>query len=331
MSDIKAFPHLVGKDDVLSRISAFTKSGHTPHAVLFCGEVGVGKHTTAVYFSAVLLCENKNDGQPCGHCGCCTKIMNGSHPDVDVLRPEGGANSFHIDKIRKLRKDAYIKPNESDFKIFILCDADKMTVSAQNALLKILEEPPGFTHFILTTDCPGSLLDTIISRVVTLDIPTADVGDCISFLGDTHGDIDSKKITEICSVCRGNIGKSLDLLTDDNSYQRYLDTLGMLQCIASGNFYGFAGEISKFERDRASFKSAVKLLLDITVLIFEEKIAQNSNNYLSVDLSQIYHLTNRQFSAIIDMLDSIISDIDRNVSVAVLSACLSFEIMRILT
>ena len=124
----------------------------------------------ALFAAALVLCEAKSGVKPCGVCSSCVKAKSDSHPDITVLASSGGRASFHISDIRQMRSDAYVVANEGTDKVYILSDAQDMTAQAQNAILKLLEEPPAGVRFFLLARRREQLLPTVISRcqVVTL-------------------------------------------------------------------------------------------------------------------------------------------------------------------
>ncbi|RST71162.1 DNA polymerase III subunit delta' [Siminovitchia acidinfaciens] len=133
------------------------------HAYLFEGEHGTGKKEASLLMAASLFCEeNGQDVTPCDHCGNCKRIKSGNHPDVHIVEPDG--LSIKIDQIRALRTEFSKSGMESKRKLYIIIDAEKMTVQAANSLLKFLEEPHAETTAVLVTDQPQQLLPTIISR-----------------------------------------------------------------------------------------------------------------------------------------------------------------------
>ncbi|MBS5150920.1 MAG: hypothetical protein Q4A63_05410 [Butyricicoccus pullicaecorum] len=132
-----------------------------PQAVLLSGPQGSGTLEFAQAIAAALLCTS-SDTRPCGACPSCLKLAHGTHPDLICLN-EGDAE-IKVEHARNIRAEATILPNDGSRKVFILHGADHMNTSAQNALLKVLEEPPRYTFFLLTATQPELLLPTIRSR-----------------------------------------------------------------------------------------------------------------------------------------------------------------------
>lgn len=134
-----------------------------PHAVLLeAGDADLARRA-ALTVAAGLLCRS-GGVRPCGQCAACVKVRSGSHPDLLLLEGSGGQRSLHVDAIRSLRRDSLVLPNESEVKVYILLGAQDMSEQAQNAILKVLEEPPESVRFILTCDDRSHLLGTILSR-----------------------------------------------------------------------------------------------------------------------------------------------------------------------
>jgi DNA polymerase-3 subunit delta' len=108
--------------------------------------------------------------RPCGVCRDCVKLGLGVHPDLAVISGGEKAKSFHVETVREIRGDAHIKPSEADCRVFILQNAQNMTAQAQNALLKIIEEPPNGVYFVLTCGNRAVLLTTLLSRLAVLPL-----------------------------------------------------------------------------------------------------------------------------------------------------------------
>lgn len=130
-----------------------------PHAVIFEGD---NRLADAEFFAKSAVCSGED--KPCDNCKNCLKADKGVHPDIIKLQPSGAMKNYPIEEIRRIKEDAFIMPNEAAVKVYIFNDTDNISVVSQNALLKILEEPPKGVIFILTCESKAHLLDTIISR-----------------------------------------------------------------------------------------------------------------------------------------------------------------------
>lgn len=147
-----------------------------PHAVLIESGTAQERKKLARLIAQALVCTAPGE-HPCGKCAACQKAAAQAHPDI--LEAEGGeaARSFHIETVRELREDVFILPNEAPRKVYLLLNAQSMSPQAQNALLKVLEEPPSYAVFLLACDSKTKMLATILSRVtaVTLDAPAQEL------------------------------------------------------------------------------------------------------------------------------------------------------------
>ena len=161
------FEGLLGNERLRENISRSIGRGRVSHFYLISGPVGSGKHTLARLMAAAILC--KSQEKPCCSCSACRKVLSGTHPDfITVDEPE--KKTVSVDLIRRARADIYIRPNEGKRKIYLVPRAQDMRIEAQNALLKVLEEPPSYGLFLLLADNPEKLLPTIRSRCVELKL-----------------------------------------------------------------------------------------------------------------------------------------------------------------
>ena len=153
-----------GQERAINRITAAIRNDRIPHAFLFAGPRGVGKHTTGIALAMALNCETA-PGLGCGQCSICERISGGIHPDVRTLERKGAAQIIPIETVRKEVVAAVgLPPHEAKARIFLIEEAADLQGPAANALLKTLEEPPRRTHFVLGTVAPDKLLPTIRSR-----------------------------------------------------------------------------------------------------------------------------------------------------------------------
>ena len=159
------FETFLGNDRLKQILSASLQRGHISHFYLISGPKGSGKHTLAKLLAAAILC--KKEDKPCLICQPCRKVMEGNHPDfITVEDPEHKTTAVKI--VRQIRDDVFIRPNESDYKIYLF--PQELGTEGQNALLKILEEPPKYGVFILLTDNSEKILPTVRSRCTELKL-----------------------------------------------------------------------------------------------------------------------------------------------------------------
>ena len=156
-----SFDALLGNEQLKSDLALSLRMGHSSHCYLITGPEGSGKHTLARLLAAAILCQGRD--KPCGVCHPCRKVLEGLHPDfITVDDPEH--KSISVKLIRQAREDVFIQPNEADHKIYLFPRAQDMGLEGQNALLKVLEEPPAYAVFLLLADNPEKLLPTVRSR-----------------------------------------------------------------------------------------------------------------------------------------------------------------------
>ena len=158
-----AFESLLGNDRLKQNLAESLAKGHIAHFYLISGPEGSGRHTLAKLLAAAILCQDRH--RPCLRCTPCRKVMEGNHPDfITVEDPEHKNVAVRI--VREIREDVFIRPNESDYKVYPF--PQELGIEGQNALLKILEEPPKHGVFLLLTDNPDKLLPTVRSRCTEL-------------------------------------------------------------------------------------------------------------------------------------------------------------------
>ena len=159
------FDSLLGNEQLKENLRRSLKSGHISHFYLISGAPGSGRHTLAKLLAAAILCA---DGEkPCLKCNPCRKVMENNHPDfITVDDPEHKNVAVKI--VRQIREDMFVRPNEASYKIYLF--PQELGIEGQNALLKILEEPPAYGVFLLLTDNPDKLLPTVRSRCTDLKL-----------------------------------------------------------------------------------------------------------------------------------------------------------------
>ena len=158
------FDKIIGNEHNKTNLKNMLKINTISHSYIFSGQEGVGKLLFAKEFAKAILCINQ-ENILCNKCKSCLEFDNSNHPDLTIIDEE---ESIKIEKIRELNKKVYEKPIVSNRKVYIINNCHEMTVEAQNALLKTLEEPPNFVVFILVTHNEQELLTTIKSRCIKI-------------------------------------------------------------------------------------------------------------------------------------------------------------------
>ena len=204
-----AFEALLGNERLKQNITGSLARGHISHFYLISGPSGSGKRTLAKLLSAAILCQDR--GKPCMKCGICRRVMENNHPDVITVEdPEH--KTVAVKLVREYREDVFIRPNESDYKIYLF--PQELGIEGQNALLKILEEPPKYGVFILLTDNPDKLLPTVRSRCTELKLLPLETGLLkrqlqTEFPGSPGEDIDAAALRS-----GGYLGQARELLRE---------------------------------------------------------------------------------------------------------------------
>ncbi len=204
------FDDIVGNARVKNILRMSLLRGRLPGSLLFYGPKGVGKREMALIFAKALNCHTKEDDS-CEKCSSCLAISKNIFPDV--IRINAERDIIKIDQIRLIKKAAYLRPMTGKKRVFIIEEAEKMNDEASNSLLKVLEEPPMFSHIILTTDNFFSILPTIRSRCQTLKfapVSRSDIQEALIEKGIEEG-----KAKTISLLVRGSLKQALDFDWDE--------------------------------------------------------------------------------------------------------------------
>ena len=212
---MSGFKDVVGHKNIIQYIGNAVTSDTVSHAYILNGERGSGKKLLANLFAMSLQCQNREaDGDACGKCQSCKQAMNGNQPDIIRVVHEK-PTTISVDDIREqVNNDIVIKPYSSKYKIYIIDDADMMSVQAQNALLKTIEEPPEYAVIMLLTQNAEVLLPTIRSRCVMLKLRNIRDQLVKKYLMEQLEIPDYK--ADICvAFAQGNMGKAISLATSE--------------------------------------------------------------------------------------------------------------------
>ncbi len=261
---MKSFYDIIGQSKIIEHLQTAIRAGQVSHAYIFNGEDGSGKKTLARIFAQTLECEEKGT-DPCGKCHSCHMAESDNHPDIIVVKHEK-AGSISVDEIREqLIADISIKPYSGSRKIYIVPDATLMTVQAQNALLKTIEEPPEYAVIILLTDNKDKLLSTILSRSLTLEIRPIRDSLVSEYLVKNKG-INEYKAQLTAAFARGNIGRALKL-TDSEEFDEIKGEVVRVMCDIRGMKMD---EIMDSVKNAVGFKDEIGDYLDLVLMWFRD-------------------------------------------------------------
>ena len=226
---ITGFQDILGNDMVKDHFKKAIEGHKVSHAYILTGEAGMGRKSIANAFAMTLLCE-KGGSEPCMVCHSCKQVLGGNHPDLIYVTHEKPA-SIGVDDIREQINDTImIRPYSSYYKIYIVDEAEKMTVQAQNALLKTIEEPPSYAVILLITTNQEAFLPTILSRCIQLKLKPLKDFTVKSYLTE-HLHVPDKE-AEICAAfARGNLGKAIHLSSSDEFKELYQKVMSVIKSV----------------------------------------------------------------------------------------------------
>lgn len=208
------FEGLLGNERIKENLTGSLAKGHISHFYLISGPQGAGKHTLAGLLAAAILCREPN--RPCTRCPSCRKVLSGTHPDViTVDDPE--KKTVSVELVRQARSDIYIRPNEGDYKIYCFPRADCLGLPGQNALLKVLEEPPEYGVFLLLTDNPDKLLPTVRSRCRELALSGLPEKQLLEALRQEYPKEPEESLRAAAARCGGYLGQAKQLLAQKDA------------------------------------------------------------------------------------------------------------------
>lgn len=268
------FEELLGNNDTKERLGTAIEKEIFPHALLIGGPAGSGKSTYALEIAAAMNCENKKSPAhplPCHRCNNCRRIFDKSFPDVKVLSKPSDKASLGVEAVKDFREDMFLSATEADYKIYIIDDAETMTAEAQNALLKILEEPPSRVIIILLARECDRILTTIKSRVQYVPISRFSDDELkehiLNKVPDTRRLVSAEpeRFAEIIISADGRLGRAIELLDSkrmSDSTEAREDIIQIIRALEGRAPYSnIYKAISLLPTKRAEFSAALELLI----------------------------------------------------------------------
>ncbi|MCB7318496.1 DNA polymerase III subunit delta' [Lacrimispora sp. 210928-DFI.3.58] len=278
------FKEILGHDQIKEHFQNAVQTGKISHAYILSGEAGMGRKSLAHAFALSLLCE-KSTTDPCMQCHACRQVLSGNHPDLIHVTHEKPA-SIGVDDIREQINDTImVRPYSSYYKIYIVDEAEKMTVQAQNALLKTIEEPPSYAVILLLTTNQDVFLPTILSRCVQLKLKPLRDSVVKEYL------VQSLKVEEsqadiYTAFARGNLGKAIHLAQAEDFKLMYEEVLHLLKHVKDADISELLDDIRRLKEDNLDIYECLdfmqmwyrdvlmyKTTKDINLLIFKDEFS----------------------------------------------------------
>ena len=237
------FETLLGNERLKENLRSSINRGRISHFYLISGPVGSGKHTLARLLAAAILC--RSEEKPCGTCPACRKVLGAGHPDfITIDDPE--KKTVPVDLVRQARSDIFVRPNEADHKIYLFPRGQDMAEPSQNALLKILEEPPAYGVFLLLTENPEKLLPTVRSRCTELSLTALPDGLMRQTLQQRFPQADSDTLQAAITRSGGFLGQALKLM--EEGMELPAQTAAFLSAYADRDSYGLLQVLVPMEK-----------------------------------------------------------------------------------
>ena len=262
--EVMDFHQIIGHEDIIRHFKGSIETGRVGHAYILCGEEESGRSSLAFSFAKTLQCE-KGETDPCNECPSCIKADSENHPDIIRVQHEK-PNLISVEEIRdQVVNTMEIKPYNGKYKVYIIDDAQYMNVTAQNALLKTIEEPPAYGVIILITNSLEKLLPTILSRCITLSLKPVREGDVKEYLINHYG-LDEEKAKFCVEYAQGNLGKAIMLATNEE-YEALVNSVIRL----SKDIFGMdMEEIEAAIESCSRYKMSIGEYLDLMMMWYRD-------------------------------------------------------------
>ena len=311
------FQDILGHDLIKEHFQKAIEAQKVSHAYILTGEAGMGRKSLANAFAMTLLCE-KGKSEPCMVCHACKQVLAGSHPDLIYVKHEK-PNSIGVDDIREqINNTIQIKPYSSYYKVYIVDEAEKMTVQAQNALLKTIEEPPSYAIILLLTTNQDAFLPTILSRCVQMKLKPLNDFVVKSYLMENLG-ISEARADVYAAFARGNLGKAIHMASSEEFQIMYKELLHLLKHLKEMDISELLDYIRKLKDENLDIQECLdfmqlwyrdvlmyKVTKDINLLVFKEEYPTIN------DMSKI--CSYEGFERILEAIDKAKVRLDANVN-----------------
>jgi len=253
---------IIGQENIVHQLRDMVDQGRLPHALMLCGPEGSGKLPIALHLARYLLCEHKEGGQPCGTCHACRMTAQWAHPDLHFsfplikaksteqpvsddrltewreqlqrtpyftandwladLRAENQQLQFYVSESDALQRKLSLKASQGGYRVIIVWLPEKMPPATANKLLKLIEEPPERTHFLLVSQEPDQVLGTIVSRTQRINVPKLSDEEIAKALTDQY-QMPEAQAHSMARIAQGSFTQAMKLAEEDSERREYFD------------------------------------------------------------------------------------------------------------
>ena len=258
------FKDIIGHEQIIEHLQNAITMDKVSHAYILNGPDKAGKKMIAEAFAMTLQCEKK-ENNPCLECHSCKQAINHNQPDIIYVQHEK-PNTLSVDDIRdQVNRDIDVKPYASRYKIYIIDEAEKMNVQAQNALLKTIEEPPAYAIILLLTSNADAFLPTIRSRCVTLNLKVVPDKMIKKYLMEQRGVPDYQ--ADVCvAFAQGNVGKAIALASSEDFNELKASAVQLMKRIKDIDLY----ELTEAVKQISEYKLQINDYFDIMMIWYRD-------------------------------------------------------------
>jgi DNA polymerase-3 subunit delta' len=332
------FSRLFGNETTKARLIKSIKSSALPHAFLISGKAGSGKKTLAYEIAMALNCERRDGALPCHACNTCKRIADGNYTDIYTLRRDKSKATLGVDEVRAFKSSVMLSPVESDFKIYLIENAERLTVQAQNALLTFLEEPPRNTYIFLLTESLDNILTTVKSRAQAIAMQVFgkdELAKYVCWISERAAALKSRDPDAFFGIIMssgGAIGNAISLLNGgSDAFEGLTEIAKICEAVCKNeSYYELYTALSRLPSDRRSFISALESLMlairDVSLYKFDQR-TDPVFYFNTKTLSELSKgISPKKLLSVYGLLTEAVEDASRNVSISSIVTSLATKI-----
>lgn len=302
------FDTIIGEDDLKNYFKNVLENRTAAHAYIISGSKFSGKKLIAKTVAKSLLCE-KEGCLSCNSCKSCHQFENDNNPDVIYIEHEKD-NTITVEEVRRQVVDTVlVKPYSNKYKIYIIDEAEKLNKFAQNALLKTLEEPPGYVIFFILTTNLNEFLPTILSRCIKLKVKPVESQKIQDFLISKYK-IPDYEAKEVSNLSFGNLGRAIEELNNPLKKERREKFLNLIKSLSRMSILDIHELVADIDKNKEDKKEIIDDLVDKLKLWFRDvllyKSTEDDNNIVfSSEISKISSMSNISYEKLNSMINFI--------------------------